>query len=296
MQDRARLDRFAKRNFGVFTRAQAVACGFSLKQVRARIQRGDWQVVVGGALAPAGLTITPRVRDRAAQLAVPGSVLAGASAARVWRVDVPDDRTFLYVGPRGRTRLPGVTALHRSPDRGDLYLIRDLPTVGVACALTECLLWLSEPDAVDLLDRSLQRRVWTFGEFSQRVEARRGKRGFGRLVALRDLVAGGERAESERRLTALLRGAGITGWRANVPISDGEGLIGVGDVAFDRERLVIEVDGWAYHSSPDRFQRDRQRQNRLVRAGWRVLRFTWRDLTQRPDHVIAETRAMLSRS
>jgi hypothetical protein len=140
--DRARLERLAARNLGVFTRAQAVQCGLSLKQVRARIQRGDWQVVVGKALAAAGLTITPRVRDRAAQLAVPGSVLAGASAARIWRLDVPDHRTFLYVGARGRARLPGVTALHRSPDRRDLYLFRELPTVGVACALTESLLWL----------------------------------------------------------------------------------------------------------------------------------------------------------
>jgi very-short-patch-repair endonuclease len=38
--------------------------------------------------------------------------------------------------------------------------------------------------------------------------------------------------------------------------------------------LVIEVDGWAYHRTPDRFQRDRERQNRLVAAGWTVLRFT----------------------
>jgi very-short-patch-repair endonuclease len=149
---------------------------------------------------------------------------------------------------------------------------------------------------VDLLDRTLQRRVWTVDEFSRRVESCRGQRGFRRLVALRGLVSGGERAESERRLTALLRGAGVSGWRVNVPISDDDGVIGIADIAFDRERLVVEVDGWAYHSSPDRFQRDRERQNRLMRAGWRVLRFTWRDVTQRPHYVVAEIHAMLSRS
>lgn len=73
---------------------------------------------------------------------------------------------------------------------------------------------------------------------------------------------------------ALLRSGGITGWEANVPIRDHEGLIGVGDIVFRRAKVVIEVDGWAFHVSPAAFQRDRARQNRLVAAGWTVLRFT----------------------
>ena len=59
-------------------------------------------------------------------------------------------------------------------------------------------------------------------------------------------------------------------------------------------RLVIEVDGWAFHTDPARFQRDRTRQNRLVAAGWTVLRFTWADLHHRPDKVIREVRAALT--
>jgi very-short-patch-repair endonuclease len=47
------------------------------------------------------------------------------------------------------------------------------------------------------------------------------------------------------------------------------------------------VDGFAFHTTPEQFEGDRQRQNRLVAAGWTVLRFTWRDLTNRPAHVLA---------
>jgi very-short-patch-repair endonuclease len=64
-------------------------------------------------------------------------------------------------------------------------------------------------------------------------------------------------------------------------------LIGVGDVVFEETRVVIELDGWAFHAAPDRLQRDRDRQKRLVSAGWTVLRFTWRDLTERPEYVTA---------
>jgi very-short-patch-repair endonuclease len=294
--DRAQLDRVAGRNLGVFSRTEATACGYTPSQIRRLLACGDWQPVVGRAFARAGLVITPTVRDRAAQLSVPGSVLAGASAARVWRIRVPDERTFLYVGQRGRVRLPGVVAVHATPEPAEVSLYRGLPTVGPGCALIECLLRLPEAAAIDLLDRTLQGGAWGYEEFARRVETWRGRRGFHRLMAMRALVAGGERAGSERRLTALLRAAGVTGWRVNVPILDADGLIGVADVAFTKQRLVVEVDGWAYHSTPDRFQRDRERQNRLIRGGWRVLRFTWRDLTQRPDHVVAEVRSLLARS
>jgi very-short-patch-repair endonuclease len=58
--------------------------------------------------------------------------------------------------------------------------------------------------------------------------------------------------------------------------------------------VAIEIDGWAWHSAPDRFQRDRTKQNDLL--GWTVLRFTWFDLSQNPDDVIRRVRAALRHS
>ncbi|MDQ3153549.1 MAG: endonuclease domain-containing protein [Actinomycetota bacterium] len=59
--------------------------------------------------------------------------------------------------------------------------------------------------------------------------------------------------------------------------------------------LAIEVDGWAWHSGADRFQRDRTRQNQLHLAGWTVLRFTWHDVAHRPDHCVDVILAALAR-
>lgn len=81
----------------------------------------------------------------------------------------------------------------------------------------------------------------------------------------------------------LLRRAGITGWAVHVPYAGYEI-----DAAFPLERIAIEVDGWAWHVDPERFVRDRQRQNALVNGAWHILRFTWHDLTARPDEVLAE--------
>jgi very-short-patch-repair endonuclease len=62
---------------------------------------------------------------------------------------------------------------------------------------------------------------------------------------------------------------------------------------FAEQRLVIEVDGFAHHVDVSRFRADRRKQNALVAAGWKVLRFTWADLIERPSYVIATIQAML---
>jgi very-short-patch-repair endonuclease len=54
--------------------------------------------------------------------------------------------------------------------------------------------------------------------------------------------------------------------------------------------VAIEVDGWAFHNDPEIFVKDRNRQNNIALLGWKVLRFTWFDLTEYPQRVIAEIR------
>jgi very-short-patch-repair endonuclease len=64
---------------------------------------------------------------------------------------------------------------------------------------------------------------------------------------------------------------------------------GVGriDFAYPDLKVSIELDGGRFHSSREAQERDRAKSNDLVAAGWRVLRFTWDDVTKRPDQVLA---------
>jgi len=61
-------------------------------------------------------------------------------------------------------------------------------------------------------------------------------------------------------------------------------LLGIGDLAWRRHRIIAEADGRGPHGLPEAVFADRRRQNRLVNAGWTVLRFTWQD-TLRPDYI-----------
>ena len=102
-------------------------------------------------------------------------------------------------------------------------------------------------------------------------------------------AADGARSEAERLLVRLLRQAGITGWKTNYPLG-GYKI----DVAFPKQKVAIETDGWAFHNDPEVFVKDRQRQNKIALLGWQVLRFTWLDLTEYPQRVIAEIKAAIA--
>ena len=100
-------------------------------------------------------------------------------------------------------------------------------------------------------------------------------------------------SRAERLAHRLYRANGISGWSTNhkvlLPVAGTYYL----DIAFRRERVAVEVDGWRYHCTPEVFETDRARQNALVLDGWLVLRFTWAMLTQDPDYVLRTTRAAL---
>jgi very-short-patch-repair endonuclease len=67
------------------------------------------------------------------------------------------------------------------------------------------------------------------------------------------------------------------------------------DAYWPRLGLVVEFDGHRYHGSYRAFQRDRAKSNRLIAAGYLVLRFTWAQLTQRPMVVLATIARTLGR-
>ncbi|MDO5683445.1 MAG: DUF559 domain-containing protein [Propionibacteriaceae bacterium] len=79
---------------------------------------------------------------------------------------------------------------------------------------------------------------------------------------------------AERLAHQQLHDHGITGWVANAGVRVGEVAYSV-DLLWAMHHLVVEIDGFEFHSSRAAFEHDRARQNVLVEHGWRVLRFTW---------------------
>jgi very-short-patch-repair endonuclease len=62
-------------------------------------------------------------------------------------------------------------------------------------------------------------------------------------------------------------------------------FVGRADLYYPAARLVIEYDGTNHR---DRLVEDNRRQNLLLNAGYRLLRFTAADIHQRPNVVTSE--------
>ena len=82
------------------------------------------------------------------------------------------------------------------------------------------------------------------------------------------------RSELEERFLDEVAGAGLPRPRVNARV---EGL--EVDFVWRDQRLIAETDGAATHLTPTAFEADRRRDATLVTAGWRVVRFTWRQVT-----------------
>jgi very-short-patch-repair endonuclease len=68
------------------------------------------------------------------------------------------------------------------------------------------------------------------------------------------------------------------------------------DFVWARAGVVVEVDGYAYHRSPEAMTTDHERDVALVLSGFRVLRFTWHDVTKRASYVAKSVRRALAGS
>jgi very-short-patch-repair endonuclease len=95
-------------------------------------------------------------------------------------------------------------------------------------------------------------------------------------------------SELERAFRHLVRTYGLPQPQYNVYVEDE--LI---DVVWPEQRLVVEVDSRKWHSGKRAFNNDRRRDRKLVRARWRVARFTDDQIERDPAGVGAELSELL---
>lgn len=283
------IEHLLRRQAGVLTLRQAAANGLSGRAVRRRVQRRDWLVLHPGVVLAGGHRLTPEARIRAAFLwAGDRSTICGPAAAYRHGMlrdapDIVDVTVPSTVGPRHR---PGIRLRRSDLAPEDRIGLDGLWLTEKPLTALETALALSDGSA--FLDRALQRHV-RFPAMYRAYCRRLGRHGSRAAAAL--LVAAADRADSaaERLLVAILRDAGVTGW----VLGHRFGIWRI-DLAFPAVRVAIEVDGWAWHVDAERFANDRRKQNALVGAGWMPLRFTWHDLANRPDQVLASIIAAAS--
>jgi very-short-patch-repair endonuclease len=281
----------ARRQGGVISRSQLRKAGLSDRQIDRLIGNGCLRRESHGVLSVAGCAASPDGRLWRAVLATRGT-LVGAAAAYLWQL-IPEPPAALVVAvpPDRRIGSPrGVRVVRTVIDRAERTERFGLPVTCLVRTAFDHLVCLPLADATAFADRAIQQRWITLADVERRLTVRRRGNPVLRRVAA-TLTVGAE-AESERRLHRLLSGAGVIGWTPNHAVVIRGRTVRI-DVAFRARKIAIEIDGFAYHSDRSRYQQDRSRQNLLVLDGWTVLRFTWEDVTDRPDQVLAAIFAAL---
>ena len=119
-----------------------------------------------------------------------------------------------------------------------------------------------------------------------------GVKGIARLRRVVGLAEPKAESAMETRLRMLLVLARLPRPEAQVSIHDDQGhFLGRPDLLYSRQRLAIEYDGGTHR---ERMVDDNRRQNGLVGAGLRLLRFTAADVYGTPNLVVLQVRHALS--
>jgi len=147
-------------------------------------------------------------------------------------------------------------------------------------------------DAVALLDTALHGRLVNGGRLRDWASTHAGYRGVRRLKRALELADPAAESVMETRLRLLLVLAGLPHPRGQVSLRDDFGLfLARADLYYPDARLAIEYDGATHRES---LAADNRRQNRLINAGYRLLRFTAGDVLDTPAAVVSVVRRALA--
>ena len=288
------VQKIAARQHGVITREQLLAAGLTpgmvARSVRAlqlrAIHRGVYQI---GPLTP------PRAPLMAAVLACgAAAAVSHRSGAGLWELPTRKALPAVDVTVWGADhRRPGIH-VHRVTTIGpDEVTRRDgIPVTTVARTLLDLAGTTPRRELERVLEEALAKRLTSRAALITLLRRYPRRAGVGRLRAVLDSANPTvTRSEAERQLLELIRRARLPTPETNVVVAGHEV-----DFFWRNERLVAEVDGFAFHSGASKFEWDRERDAELVAAGVRVVRVTWHQLVNESDALLVRLTLALART
>ncbi|MDI2132534.1 hypothetical protein [Yinghuangia seranimata] len=288
------LDALIRSQRGLITRAQARQCGVGDRAFTRRCSSGGrWTVILPGIALTSGLAPTRDQHIRAALLYCgKGSLLSGRDGLERYGLTRVPALPFILVvtahGTRRRAlppwiRLVRTTRATRSKVIGGVRVVRLARAVVDTCRHVE-----RERDVLALVAQVVQNRRVTVGELEEELAAAPRREDRLLNLALEELRTG-TRSVAEAEARKVVEGAGLPKavWNARLYLPDGR-FLACPDGYWVELGVALEVNSWAYHSSPEDLARTERRRLTMTAAGVIVVAVTPLELRLDPARFIAD--------
>jgi REase_MTES_1575 len=232
----------------------------------------------------------------------PGAVLSHRSAAALLGLRATDRAGIDVTIPGRSTHKHAGIDIHRSITLtpADATTVDGIPCTTIARTLLDLTMVIPMRGAERALEQAESMEVLDLRALQDQAQRNHHRQAMPRV---RDLLAKYQpglaptESELEEGFLALVRAAGFASPERQVYLSpdDGEPAIRV-DFLWRAQRLALETDGRKYHRTRRAFETDRRRDQRLTLAGWRVVRVTWRQVTENPATIARLVAGLLAQT
>ncbi len=285
----ARIAQIASRQHGNITCRQLMSVGLSQQQVAYRVKVRRLFLVHRGVY---GVGRTPRtVLERASGAVLAcgsGAALSHRSALALW--DLAPWSWGMAVTAPSKHDHAGIKA-HRSTNllRRDFRREKGIRVTSPARTLLDCAPSLSDRALSRAVNEALRRKLVRRGELADVVDRFPRHSGARRLAPFATADDGPTRSGWEDDFPAFCRRFGLP-----EPVMAARVAGYEVDALFPREKVIVELDGWQFHSSRQSFEDDRERDACTLAAGHVTVRLTWERMHARGRREAARLEAILT--
>jgi len=276
---------------GPFTVAEARQAGLTWRQ----LQGASWRRIGSSLYVRAALADNPELLLAAVHRRLPAAgAFSGPSAAWLHGLELPPCDPIEVTIPEscGISARAGMIVRRALLADQDVVERRGMRVTSAVRTLADLSCRLPLVEAIVAVDMALHREVVELGQLHAYMATHARRKGVVRLRQAIELAEPASESAMETRLRLLLMQAGLPRPEAQVPLHDEQGrFLGRPDLYYRPQRLGVEYDGGTHRDS---LLEDNRRQNRLLNAGFRLLRFAAADVHRTPDSVVAVVRAALS--
>jgi hypothetical protein len=292
----ARVAGLAEAQHGVVCLAQLRDAGLGLGAINFRVRAGRLHRLHRGVFAVGHRRLSREGRWMAALLATgERAVLSHVSAAALWELRPTSAASIHVTVPTyaGRIRRPGIVA-HRSRTLAatDVDERGGIAVTSVARTLVDVAGTLAPGPLERVVERSLTLRLFDLTSVRAAIDARptvRGATALARVITSIQDEPALTRSELEAMMRDVCAAHGIEPPEVNARVEGYEV-----DFLWRSRGLIVETDGGAHHGTRRAFEDDRAKDARLTALGYRIVRFTYRQLVYDRDVVVATLLRLLA--